>query len=490
MKYLTFIVAAAICAAIGCTGSSGASGGDAYAGRYAIVVDAETAADAQWSQVVEALKLKRSAEVFEYKSVAQIEKVLPSLRDFSPRYVCFVSRPGKGLRPLVVSAAQLVRKLDDDPFADAIWGVLTGYEAADALRAISLDKPLEIRRIATSQGNAKTLDDWDGGFASSETNPSNFWIKTSSKAQTQAVEVEGDDIAAPMADAFNNIPIDLFMTSGHASERDWQVIYNKNLAYLKHKNGALEFFTVNGEKWRPIEAPAPKIYMGNGNCLIGNIDKRDCMATSLMHSAGVAQMIGYTVSSFYGYMGWGVKNLLMTGAYSLAESYFLCNQMLLADAIATDPNVAAAKINPSNDFDTMRYIHTMYSLGYSDTETGLLWDRDTMAFYGDPAWRAALPKDKAEIEIDISSDAVRVKFNRERKYSGKVSKGNPSYLGIIFNESLPAGTFITDKRSGEKIPGAIVGDMFALVPMKGKIEKGAVLEYRIVRPAMPPPNSK
>ena len=362
IRRIAALAALAAFASAGCTGAPGEGESAGYAGKYVIAVDSATADSPAWSKVVEALKAKRSAEVLRYENAREIESILPKLREIAPRYICFVSKPKYAGRPLVVSAAQLVRKIDDDPYADAFWGILTGYDPEDALRTIALDKPLEIRRIATSQGGAKSLDGWDGGFASDEGNPANFWRKTGPDAETEKVECKTDS-SVPMAEAFNTIPIDMFMTSGHATEHNWQTIYNKNIAYLLHEKGKLYFMSVADKEKRYIEAPSPKVYMANGNCLIGRIDRRDCMATSLMHSAGVSQMIGYSVSSFYGYMGWGVKSLLMTGAYSLAESYFLCNQMLLKDIENSDPKILGLGVNPSNDFDTMRFLRQMSSLG-------------------------------------------------------------------------------------------------------------------------------
>lgn len=468
-------------AAVGCTGASNGAGETGYAGKYVIAVDSATADSPEWSKVVEALKTKRSAEVLRYENIKDIDSILPKLREIAPRYVCFLSKPKCAGRPLVVSAARIVRKIDDDPYADAFWGILTGYEASDALRTIALDKPLEIRRIATSQGNAHSLDGWDAGFVSDEGNPTNFWRKVSNDAGTERVLCKTDS-SVPMADAFNNIPVDAFMTSGHATEHNWQTIYNKNIAYLLHEKGKLYFMSVADKEKRYINAPSPKIYMGNGNCLIGRIDRRDCMATSFMHSAGVAQMLGYSVSSFYGYMGWGVKNLLFTGAYSLAESYFLCNQMLLKDIENVDPKLLGVDFNPNANFEPMLFIRTLMAKGVKQENCGMMWDRDTVAFYGDPAWRAELPKEKRAFDIKVSGDSVRVEFLQNRNFPSKLSPGNPSWLGIIFDAPQPAGTEIADAATGSKIESSVVSGIFALVPMSGKVEKGTVKEFKLLPP--------
>ena len=45
----------------------------------------------------------------------------------------------------------------------------------------------------------------------------------------------------------------------------------------------------------PIHSTHPKVWLAIGNCLIGHIPDRQCMALAMMHSVGVYQMVGYTM---------------------------------------------------------------------------------------------------------------------------------------------------------------------------------------------------
>ena len=79
------------------------------------------------------------------------------------------------------------------------------------------------------------------------------------------------------------------------------------------------------------------------------------------------QFGGYTVETWFGYMGWGVASyfLDLQDQYTFAEACFLTNQALLFDEQHPLPDANRA---------------------------GLEYDRDVWALYGDPAYKARLPR--------------------------------------------------------------------------------------------------
>ena len=94
------------------------------AGDYAVVVSQATRANKEWRPVVQALIEKHEAKVIEYdKDVAD---ALGKLRGQFPSYTCFVATPKEATGTFVVQVHQLTRKLDDDPYTDTMWGILTG----------------------------------------------------------------------------------------------------------------------------------------------------------------------------------------------------------------------------------------------------------------------------------------------------------------------------------------------------------------------------
>ena len=81
--------------------------------------------------MVEVLVEKHGAQVVEYGS--SVTESLTSLRKQFPRHTCFVAQPDEVTKKFVAEVHQLTRKLDDDPYTDTFWGVITGYNATNAL---------------------------------------------------------------------------------------------------------------------------------------------------------------------------------------------------------------------------------------------------------------------------------------------------------------------------------------------------------------------
>jgi len=106
----------------------------AWASDYAVVVSQSTRAKADWNQVVSALVEKHHASVVTFDR--SVDEALPELRRQFPRFVAFVATPAEAGRDFVARVHRLTRRFDDDPYTDCFWGIVTGYDAAAALRRI------------------------------------------------------------------------------------------------------------------------------------------------------------------------------------------------------------------------------------------------------------------------------------------------------------------------------------------------------------------
>ena len=107
--------------------------GIASASDYIVVVSRETREDPGWNRVVKALVANHEgAAVVSYDK--HVEESLDALRERHPRYTCFVATPTEAGRQFVADVHRLTRRLDEDPYTDTLWGVLTGYDSDNALR--------------------------------------------------------------------------------------------------------------------------------------------------------------------------------------------------------------------------------------------------------------------------------------------------------------------------------------------------------------------
>ncbi len=354
---------------------------------YVVVVSQATRAEADWARVLQILCEKHGAEVMTYRT--GVVEALPMLRASFPRYACFVSRPEEVTREFVRQVHQLTRQLDDDPYTDCFWGILTGYDAANALRIARHREPLTIHKVASATEVA--LETCEEGVWYCELTPGKVVRKEKGGQQHQSQGPQ--DSTESLVKTLNEYQPDLFITSGHATERDWMIGYRYKNGFFKHQDGKLYGEDTQGRRFA-IQSPNPKVYLPIGNCLMGHIDRPDCMALSWMNSGGVYQMPGYTEPTWYGYMGWGLLDYFVEqpGRYTLTEA-FQANQHALVHRLATCfPGLVDATLDAKGGLKTDLVTNAAAvseGLGSHDAR-GLVFDRDVVAFYGDPAWEARM----------------------------------------------------------------------------------------------------
>jgi len=460
------------------------------AADYVVAVEKATNADPSWSAVVNELKAKHQAEVVVYDGNAKLGEILPALKKNSPKYVCFVTKPETAGRDLVVGAAQLLRQIDDDPYGDALWGIVTGYEAADAMRLAKAPKSRVVKRAASSQGGKGFVDSWEAGFSSDEGNK-DVILRKNPGGKCEQLSTGGNPAKA-LAEAFNAMDVDYFITSGHATQHDWQIIYNKNEGSLVHDEEARLRFKNPAGEFYPMTRASPKIYIAAGNCLIGNIDQRACMATSWLHSGGAEQFCGYTCVTFFGFMGWGAKSLLEESRASFSQAFYLQNQLLIWKLLDMRDGKLATLPLPAEQFGNGRRVESFIQANVKNLvkvkngnatldhdALGYLWDRDIVAFYGDPAQHVWFPSERRSIDVQVKGAEVLVKFNQDMKFGelGDVKSARPV---IQLLDQAPAGTKLVDA-AGKPVERAVVNDRFLIVPVTGKHAKGETLKFKLVK---------
>ncbi|MCA9079565.1 MAG: hypothetical protein KDA58_03355 [Planctomycetaceae bacterium] len=408
----------------------------ASAADYSVVVRRSTRENPEWQKVVDVLVERYQADVIMY--VDDVRDALPRLQDSHPRRTCFVTPHAEATREFVAQVHQLTRQYDDDPYPDTRWGILTGYDAANALAIAQEVKPLVIRKVAG--GTELALECCEQGQWYDELVQFKHVLKEHGEV---AEELRGPaDTTEALAETLNTYQADLFVTSGHATERDWQIGFRYRNGSFRCRDGKL-FGLDTAKQEYPIESPSPKVYMAVGNCLMGHIDTQDAMALAWLNSAGVRQMIGYTVLTWYGYAGWGCLDYFVEqpGRYTFVEA-FQANQLAL--------------------------IHRLQSAELSDGDRrGLEYDRDVLAFYGDPGWDARMAPGQQRFDLELTQ--------AENVYTVTIKplQGKESFATVNNNGSQRGGrpfvTFLPERlQDTQLISGVewkpVIADDFVLIP--------------------------
>ena len=218
-------------------------------------------------------------------------------------------------------------------------------------------------------------------------------------------------------------------------------------------------------------SPNPKVYLPIGNCLMGHIDGPDAMALAYMNSAGVRQMVGYTVLTWYGYAGWGCLDYFVEqpGRYTFAEAFF-ANQQALIERLETNfPEIARLETSPG--------VPTRVKFNLSDAARkaglsvqdgiGLLHDRDVVALYGDPAWSAKMAPGKLEYEQTLTEPSpgtfvLEIKpLNGEKSFE-PVNTNGSQRGGRPFIQLLPRRVKAIQITHGKEL-SPVITDNFVLI---------------------------
>lgn len=332
------------------------------AADYVVLVSKETQADAGWAKVVARLQGQHQAQVLTYQ--ADVLECQSALRLAQPRWVCWVARPTELGQKSAYAIHQLARDNDSDPYEDFQWGIITGRTAELALKLAAPAEPLTIRKVGASTAFAS--DCVQSGYWFSEFKAGEVWVKDGTPL---AVKGQGAaDSTESIVQRLNDGQTDCFITSGHASETEWQPGYRYRNGIFTYREGVLVGKSLDGQV-HEVRSPNPKVYLAVGNCLIGNVPKKeDCMALAWLNTGGALQMLGYVEPTWFGYAGWGVLDYFVEqpGRFNVSEAR-LANHHALHWTLA-EAKAGRLKANIR----------------------GLEFDQNVTVLYGDPQWSAKM----------------------------------------------------------------------------------------------------
>lgn len=404
-----------------------------------VVVSRATRADAGWAKVVDALAKAHGSRV------VALETAEAELRAAPPVRVAWVARPEELGSAAVRRFHVLARGLDADPYPDFRWGLVTGRTAADALRLVA-PAPLVIRKVGASTRFAAECAEegwWFDEFTAGER-----WSKAPGGVATRADGAK--DSTADIARFLSEGRADLWITSGHATEHNWEPGYRYRNGVFVHKDGVVNGRALDGAV-HPVRNDKPLLYLAVGNCLIGNVPgKPDCMALAYLATAGVRGMVGYTEPTWFGYAGWGVLDYFLE-----QPGRFTANDAWHANLIALQWRLGEARAGraPSGD------------------ARGLEFDQDVTVYLGDPAWEVRMAPGplrwKETVAADVDDGLV---------WTIEPRAGARTFAPVDTNGSQRGGRPLVLRlprhaAGWEVVPGSaagvVAGDDFALLPNPG-----------------------
>ncbi|MEG0427358.1 MAG: insulinase family protein [Akkermansia sp.] len=408
------------------TSNSGTSSDAPRKADYAVMISPETAKLPEWKAVADELVKKHQGVLL---SLTDTASMTARLKATGARYLAIVARPEELDRVFVNTMHRMTRQLDADPYGDCIWGIVTGYTPDDAMRIARATEPLIIQRAggttnldARRFSDSMCITDW-GPFEVVEQHGYQ-------KAEKQPLPEIEAGVVPKLVEFWKNSHPQLMVTSSHATQYNLEMPFEKGLIVsygnrfqlltMKQKPDYAQFlggvlFQGKEEDLKnyvakaelPVLPPdsSPKVWLAAGNCLFGDVKKsRNTMTVTALSAYGCNQVIGYTVPSWYGASGWGTLALFFGNhdKSSLSEAWYLNNQFILEKTLREFPALMEVNFNAS-DIESIQQKDPEFfkglqkaNYGVGKDQIGLVHDRDTMAFYGDPAWIARLDESHAK----------------------------------------------------------------------------------------------
>ena len=417
---------------------------------YVVLASKTVQADAEWLKVVKALQDRHQAEVFFYDKAPG--ELLEQLKEVKPRYVGIVEKPENLNRDYVIDLNLFSRELDEDIYADFLWGVITGYDAAGAMKMLENSKePLVIKSAFASIAELNSAKWFDRFAWWDDQTP---WIYGEKKGVGERVRIgkinDEESALKKVSDLYQAYDPDLVVTAWHATERD--ILFRFTAGNLYPKDGKLHaLYQRNGNTWVWPESGKRKVYFAVGNCLIGNVNNtKESMAIAWMNGGNAATMVGYVVTTWHGRNGWGGLKywLANSGRYTLAEAIYLNQQDFLHQQNEWYPTLIKEKY-PTFEDGEFEKAHSRLSEvmkgEITNDHIGFWHDRDVVAYYGDPKWNVRLqdlPDDRdfvvtTEVKGKKCEVTIQTKenFNLIRMQGGKFKEEH--VLNLPFNYFFP-----------------------------------------------------
>ena len=361
---------------------------------YAVVVSSATYAKIEWRAVADALVKKHDGSLVVH--TGPVTACRAQLASLMPQFTAFVAEPQDVGRVFIARIHRMTRALDGDPYGDTVWGVVSAATAAGALRVAQATEPLAVSSALTLTGVNMNL--FTQYFGISDGKVGDWVWRRPDGTVTNGADGNADRTALFLGH-FVAMQPDLLVGSGHATEGNLEMCFSKGNSIAQ--DGLWHLVSCTGVRTTIPTNAHPRVFLGAGNCLIGNFQMRPTsMAPTMLDAYGFNQFVGYTVPTWYGKGGWGTLGLWqhMPGRYSLAEAWFFNNQVIVHELLAQHPGAAGTSLPVSESGEG---ISVPSVLNLDKDALGLLWDRDVVAFYGDPALRVCL--DGARLPADVDT---------------------------------------------------------------------------------------
>lgn len=395
-----------------------------FANEYLILASKQVIEDKEWKKVVDELAEKHKASFLTYNNAP--DELMNQLKEQSPRYICIVEKPENLNRGYITAWNMASRNIDPDIFLDCFWGIITGEDAAAAMKMVKNSTQPFVIKTGIATVTELSQPKWFDSFAWVDDHREGVIGEKKDKNSPVAYRtVKPQEVLPEFVNLYNTYQPDFMVTASHATEKNLEMPYSDG--NIIPVGG--DFYTVPMTKEKKIGmekneqskliTPNPDkqfLYLPIGNCLIGNVNNdKHSMASTWMSKYNATSFVGYVVTTWYGRNGWGMLKYFLTtpGRHTAQESFFLNMQDMLYQMNGFHPNFVTTPFNHTVSNTQMQAFmdsEKFLKRELSFDELGFWHDIDVVAYYGDPKWNVRLQEIPEENDYTVTSQREGNKY--------------------------------------------------------------------------------
>lgn len=459
---------------------------------YQVVVSKSADADPAWRKVADELKKKYAKSPFVSRiAVANPTEAASILRDIPPRlskpaFVAFVMKPEEATEKTVYALHAMMKSLDEDPYYDAVWGIVTGPTPESAL-SLATAKPIHPRSALSTTGvnfgcfeDATTISDgYAPGFKREDYAHPNRPVAIYEKrdGKENAMRIIRGDTTSQFASAWDTLDPELIVTSAHASQRNLEMPFSTgnivprdgqlwtlpNKKLIDYSTGQADTNASTHAAHAPLAAPKQdKIWIAAGNCLIGDYKDNASMAAAMIGYGRVVQFMGYVKTTWFGEIGWETLAQFFERGATVAEAWYFAGQNLERKLSLMDKSKRTRNL------------------------IGRAWDRDATILWGDPALDASLGESQAPRTAKLTGKRTRagivLTFTALEDIEAKEDKVDEVHVVHPFGIILHRAPKAYEVQGDTKGLGVFAADDFALITSWPAMKKGESIKVFLRSP--------
>lgn len=423
-------------------------------GEYAVLISAATAQEPGWKAVAQALLEKYpGAKLCELPELSE-EACAKALRESQPRYAAVVLRPQEITQAATNALHRAARRIDDDPYGDCIWGIVTGYDAEHALRiargrgTVLLSRLLTLAQPDNSRFEHSCCMSEDSGLPIYERNGAATTTTTHDASTQEGQQALQDGLQDRFADRLTKHNPQLIISATPSTPFSLEMPLCKGLIFpcgnrfysvgcqhliafasahqpaMEGKPDALQSLA-EAMHFAPIEPDEhERVWLALGPGAMGDArGSRQSMVITAVSAYGCHQFVGMTLPSWYGATAKNVLHFFMehTDRTTLAEAVFLANQLLIAKTLSIDPRLLDVQLQGQGIGAQLQSDLNASGVRVSGEQAqdvaGMVLERDALVFYGDPARPAIITSARKHAPLELVSTPVPA-LRAERDFTG------------------------------------------------------------------------